>query len=240
LDGRPFAWRRPVPGADLAALGRVFFALGAVHVSGAVTAAVLSAVRDASQAVFDEWDDLATSGQLPDELATRHERRFIPLDRLALAFDPLDALVLPAFLALARRALHKEPQADPNSHVRSIVVGRSDAHLPFHQDQTILQRPLVNIWIPLGPCGEDAPGLEVISGSWRQLFPPSPPENARFAVERARLPPDAMLAAFGTDALWHPVFETGDAMVFSGATVHRTYVDAAMTADRMSVEIRLL
>jgi hypothetical protein len=120
------------------------------------------------------------------------------------------------------------------------VLERIDAHLPFHQDQTILERRLLNIWIPLDPCGRDAPGLEIVWGSWRELLQPAPAEDAQFPVERARLDPATVVGRHGEDACWRPEFRIGDAMVFAGATVHRTYVTPNMTADRMSAEIRLI
>jgi Phytanoyl-CoA dioxygenase (PhyH) len=218
---------------------RNFDAVGAVHVTGAFRIDVLADVRIASERVFREWDELAADGLLPESLATPHLRRFIPLADLPLDYSPLNALLHSAFLRLARSYLDKEPELAPNSHVRSIVLARQDAHLPLHQDQTILKRPLLNIWIPLDPCGADAPGLELVTGSWRELLSPSPPEQPQFAVDHARLDEASVLGAFGAEAFWRPCFALGDAMLFSGATIHRTYVNAAMRANRMSVELRL-
>lgn len=210
-----------------------------MHVRGVAGAAATSTIRDAAERVFRDWDRLAGDDALPRDLETPYQRQYIPLDLLATPKPVVETVMHPSLLAVARTYLGKEPEVDPHSHVRAIRVSRSDAHLPFHQDQTILARRLVNIWIPLDACGEDAPGLEVVYGSWSQLLEPSPPEQPRFAVERARLDVAAVAEAFGTDAFWHPVFEPGDAMLFAGATVHRTHATPAMRSDRFSIEIRL-
>lgn len=229
---RPVAADRP---SDVA---HAFFSAGAVHVRGVADTLATSAIRDAAQRVFRDWDRLAETGALPPELETPYQRQYIPLELLATQ-PVVETVMHPSLLAVARTYLGKEPEVHANSHVRAIRAARSDAHLPFHQDQTILARRLVNIWIPLDTCGEDAPGLEVVYGSWSQLLEPSPPAQPRFAVERARLQVDTVAEAFGTDAFWHPVFEPGDAMLFAGATVHRTHFTPSMRADRLSIEIRL-
>lgn len=232
--------RAPVPGADGAGMLAVFERTGAVHVRGAVAPETLAAVRSAAESVLLERDALAAKGRLRSELADAQVRRFVRLDQLRLAFDAADALIRPAFRTLARAYLDHEPALDPNSHVREIRAQRADAHLPFHQDETILGRPLVNVWIALDPCGRDAPGLEVVPSGRRRLLEPSPPDQARFAVDKVRLDDATVVQAFGAESGWHPVFERGDAMLFSGATVHRTFARPGMTGDRMSVELRLL
>jgi ectoine hydroxylase-related dioxygenase (phytanoyl-CoA dioxygenase family) len=221
-------------------VAHAFFNGGAVHVRGVAAAAATIAIRSAAERVFREWERLAQNGALPPDLDMPHQRQYIPLELLETPQPVVETVMHPSLLAVARTYLGKEPEIHANSHVRAIRVSRSDAHLPFHQDQTILGRRLVNIWIPLDACGVDAPGLEVVYGSWSALLEPSPPAQPLFAVERARLDFDAVAATFGTSAFWHPVFEPGDAMLFAGATVHRTHVTPAMGTDRLSIEIRLL
>ncbi|MDB5092035.1 MAG: hypothetical protein JWO85_136 [Candidatus Eremiobacteraeota bacterium] len=237
---RPAGFREPLRQADIDAIVRTFSAVGAVHVRGAIPAGVLADVRAAAERTFHSWDELAADGVLPAGLATPHLRRFIPLNDLPLGYDPVDTLLHPAFRELARSYLGKEPELEASSHVRSIVLSRPDAHLPFHQDQTILKRPLLNIWVALDACGVDAPGLELVTESWSELRDPSPPEQPQFAVDHARLDAASVLEAFAAERFWRPVLQPGDAMLFSGATIHRTHVHAAMTADRMSVELRLV
>jgi hypothetical protein len=231
--------RQPVGVDDADAVARTFSAGGAVHVTRALDEDRSARLRAAADGILREWAELSAADRLPADLAAPLARRYVPLTALPDGVAPLDTLVHPTFRELARRYLGKEPEVDPNSHVRSIVLERADAHLPFHQDQTILQRRLMNVWIPLDACGVEAPGLEVVWGSWGELLDPSPPQDAAFPVERARLDPAAVHRRFGPGSSWHPHFSAGDAMLFAGATVHRTYVGPGMTRGRMSVEIRL-
>jgi Phytanoyl-CoA dioxygenase (PhyH) len=217
-----------------------FAETGAVHVPGAVPGEVVAAVRAAAERVLRERDELAASGRLAPELADAQLRRFVRLEHLGLPFDPAAELIRPAFRELAREYLGHEPEPDPNSHVRAILARDAGAHLPFHQDQTIMGRPLVNVWIALDPCGREAPGLEVARSARPVLLAPAPPERPRFPVERVRLDEAEVVRAFGAESLWHPELAAGDALLFSGATAHRTYATAGMTGDRMSVELRLL
>ena len=232
--------RGSVRDGDGDAIMRTYRAGGAVHVSGVLGPELLADVREAADKVFLTWAALVAADALPSELASAWTRRFIPLTYLPIGADRIDALLPPCFRELARRYLDKEPEIEPNSHVRSIVLHRADAHLPFHQDQSILNRRLLNVWIPLVECGIDAPGLEVVWGSWTELVEPAPAPSAAFPVERARLDPAVIARRFGPASYWHPRFVPGDAMLFSGATVHRTFVTPEMTRDRMSVEFRLL
>jgi hypothetical protein len=230
----------PIPVAEADTIARAFATGGAVHVRGAIEARLIAEVRAAAEAVFRNWAELAAAGRLPDDVAEQLTRCFIPLARLPLGADRVDGLLHPSFRNVARAYLGKEPDVAPNSHIRSIVPARTDAHLPFHQDQTILKQRLLNVWIPLDPCGHAAPGLEVVWGSWDALMMPAPAPDAAFPVEFARLDPAIVRARFGEAARWTPEFVLGDAMLFSGATIHRTHVTPGMTAGRMSAEIRLV
>lgn len=86
--------------------------------------------------------------------------------------------------------------------------------------------PLVTVWIPLLPCGADAPSLEWIDQPTPGLLPPADLSEAAVA---ARFDPvrhrQARLAA-------------GDALVFGPALLHRTHVRPTMQARRVSVELR--
>jgi ectoine hydroxylase-related dioxygenase (phytanoyl-CoA dioxygenase family) len=228
-----------VPLSDSAVVTH-FERCGAVHVRGALAPPVAETIRDAARAVLHAWDRDAAAGALEPRLELPFERRFVPLAELRLPFDTDRAVLHPAVLALARRYLGKEPELEPNRHVREIVPGRGATHLPYHQDERIVRRAVLNVWIALDRCGREAPGLELVRGSGTALRQPSPPPNARFAVEHARLDEREVLRAHGEDALWRPEFEIGDAMLFAGTTIHRTYATPRMSSSRMSVELRLV
>jgi hypothetical protein len=229
-----------VDAGDAAEALRIFQAQGAVHVRGALDIAVLARLQGAAADVFAEREVLAEAGELPDALSVDYTRRFIHLDHLATGSAIVDELLHPAFVAIASVYLGKDPEIADQVHVRSITPVRTDTYLPFHQDQTILRRRLLNVWIPLSACGRDAPGLELVLDSWRELFPVSPPPGAKFAVELARIDEQALAGGFEERARWRPSFEAGDAMLFAGATAHRTHATPDMTHDRMSVELRLV
>ena len=136
--------------------------------------------------------------------------------------------------------LGEPPQLDPNSYVRALVPGPHIQALPFHQDQSILQTPLLNVWIPLAECGVDAPGLEVAVTDKRDLLAVAGPPDHDLPVERARIDERLVVETFGPGALWRPSLRPGDALVFAGTTVHRSHVTPAMTKPRLSVEMRLV
>jgi len=229
----------PVPAADLAALSQTFAACGAVHVRGAVDPGAVAQVRAAAAHVYAERERLAQEDRLPAELAVQHLRRFASVDDLRLSSPVLDLLGA-CFWRLGRQYLQHDAVLHPHSHVRWISPERGDLHLPFHQDQTIAGTPLLNVWIPLVACGTDAPGLQVVRGSWRELLAVAPLEHAEFAADKARIDEALVAREFDAHAFWNPEFEPGDAMIFAGATAHRTYLRPGMSRDRMSLELRLV
>ncbi len=87
---------------------------------------------------------------------------------------------------------------------------------------------MLTCWIALTPCGEDAPGLELMRQPLPDLLPPAE-LDARRVDER-----------FAATAFWRPVCQPGDAVVFSGGTLHRTHVAPGMHKDRSSVELRFV
>jgi ectoine hydroxylase-related dioxygenase (phytanoyl-CoA dioxygenase family) len=87
--------------------------------------------------------------------------------------------------------------------------------------------PMVTCWIALSPCGAEAPGLELVTQRLETLLAPMDLADARV---RTRFTPELF---------WQPVMEPGDALLFRGDILHRTYVTSAMTKDRTSIELRL-
>ena len=86
--------------------------------------------------------------------------------------------------------------------------------------------PVATCWIALGPCGVEAPGLEIIAHRLDGLLAP-----AELADERVR-------TRFAAEEFWRPVLAPGDALLFRGDILHRTHVTRAMTKDRTSIELR--
>lgn len=86
--------------------------------------------------------------------------------------------------------------------------------------------PMVTCWFPLGACGSDAPGLELVLQRQRELLPVI---DLTEAVLRCKFP---------AEAYWRPIMEAGDVLLFCGDILHRTHVTPAMTRDRSSIELR--
>ena len=95
--------------------------------------------------------------------------------------------------------------------------------LPFPPDAVL---DMVTCWIPLIPCGVEAPGLEVVTRWPEGLLAP------------ADLTDECVRARFAPETFLRPAMKPGDALLFRGDILHRTHVTPAMTKDRTSIELR--
>ncbi len=109
-----------------------------------------------------------------------------------------------------------------------------DGHGIFHQDGAFMGADIrtVNVWTALSPCGEDAPGLEIVprripfvveTGTGDAIFPWA---AGRTAAERVA----------GDRPIAFPVFGTGDAVIFDQLMLHATGVRPGMTQRRYALE----
>lgn len=201
-------------------------------------------LRAAAQRAYAEQAAVSVAIEALSEAEQRnHARRMsmIRLDSLGVDGNPAEHVLASTRVSnLARAYLGKEPRCDSRSYVRRLVPGADIQSVPFHQDQTVLRAPLLNIWVPLVACGRTAPGLEVVVTGNRRLLDASGDPADTIPVERVRLDEDAVLASYGARSLWHPALKPGDALAFTGTTIHRSYVTPAMTEPRMSVELRFV
>lgn len=85
---------------------------------------------------------------------------------------------------------------------------------------------MVTFWIPLVPCGVDAPGLELIDAPMGRLLRPD------------ELVPSRLRERHAPEDFVRPVLAAGDALLFGGDVVHRTHLTATMTRARTSLELR--
>jgi hypothetical protein len=85
---------------------------------------------------------------------------------------------------------------------------------------------MVTCWIALTPCGLEAPGLELVTRRLEGLVAPT------------ELTDERIQARFAMEEFVRPVLAPGDALLFRGDILHRTYVTPAMTKDRTSIELR--
>jgi ectoine hydroxylase-related dioxygenase (phytanoyl-CoA dioxygenase family) len=82
------------------------------------------------------------------------------------------------------------------------------------------------VWIPLTPCGDAAPSLQWVLADTPALLLPAALDDA------------AVAAAFGLHNRRHACLAPGDALLFDGALLHRTHLQAAMAQPRTSLELR--
>lgn len=116
-----------------------------------------------------------------------------------------------------------------------------NAPVPFHQDSQFLgvSANCVNIWTPLVPCGEDAPGLELILKPMRQILAtPGGQATDGQGYASIDLGLERIQQLFPATSFWHPILEVGDVLLFTHMTIHRTYQLPTMTKPRFSLEIR--
>lgn len=184
-------------------------------------------------AIYAERERQYAAGLLLPEMLPFFRRRTI----YAAELGDSTAMVPREIAIMAEAELGTAWSVSPDSFLRWIIPGPNDARLPFHQDERIQSRRLINIWMPLDPCGVDAPGLELILSPARTLLPVTPPPSPTYAVEYAQISEaDAMASGMP----WRPVMDPGDALVFWGTTPHRTHIAPHMTKSRQSIEIRLV
>lgn len=143
---------------------------------------------------------------------------------------------------VAEAALGGHVEISPYSFVRRVEPDDEEAgaahRLPFHQDQKILQSSLINIWAPFRDCGVTAPSLEVVARRLFTLEANQSHERNVYGQLGAEIPADQVLKSHG-DALVAPTLSAGDALIFLGTTIHRTYIVPGMSERRDSVDLRL-
>lgn len=215
---------------------------GVVLVRGLYPAAVIEAIHDAAAAIYAERDQAAAEGRLDGDLAILHlGHRAIDVAELVIDGRPAaDWLVSPLVRSVAGICLlSPQPAVHAKSYARCARPGGQDLELPFHQDSRILGEPLLNIWVPLMDCGQDCPSLEVLAQRLHALEPTSAHLGNVYARAGVEIDAATLTAKYGTDRLWHPPFRRGDAFLFYGTTVHRTWVTPGMAKDRISIDLRL-
>lgn len=111
--------------------------------------------------------------------------------------------------------------------------------LPFHQDQRILGKPLINLWIPLVGAGDDAPGLEVVAQRLPGLEPTIAADTNIYGKSGVQIATEHVTTAYAS-ALVRPVLAPGDALMFYGTTIHRTHIAEGMTKRRDSIDLRFV
>ena len=87
---------------------------------------------------------------------------------------------------------------------------------------------MLTCWIPLVPCGENAPGLEFVAVPVDELLAP------------ASLLDQSIRSTHASEKFWKPSMHPGDIVLFRSGVIHRTHVTTAMQSDRTSIELRFV
>jgi len=85
---------------------------------------------------------------------------------------------------------------------------------------------MLTCWIALNSCGKQAPGLELLIEPISRLLGP------------AELKPETVRSKYPPASYWRPQMVAGEAIIFPGDTLHRTYVTPSMNQVRTSLELR--
>jgi hypothetical protein len=111
--------------------------------------------------------------------------------------------------------------ARPNSHYESYAV-HQDAAPVFE-----LSPDSWTCWLALSQCGKDAPSLQYVDRKFSKILPA---QEGRTFINLT----DIQELHFE-----RPILNPGDMVVFSGFTVHGTWIERRMTKPRFSLDIRV-
>jgi hypothetical protein len=203
---------------------------GVVVLRGALRPACVSAILAELKCYFDPMR--APFGETPIDRARRESGVVSVPQALAAGFPGLLAIV-PAIAASPICGVLCAYFADGvHTPLAQILLRHYHAGngyrtvAGFHQDLTGAdRRATLTSWIPLVDCGIEAPGLEWVD---------APIDGALPEIGEA-----AVLSRYG-GRLAHPAFAAGDAVLMRNTVPHRTFVSAAMTRPRYSIDLRFL
>lgn len=115
------------------------------------------------------------------------------------------------------------PRHAPNGWHQDGALG---AQFPPEPGPEIPMTPLITCWIPLEPCGEERPGLELVR------------RRVDHVLHFTELTDAAVRRRFNAHEFWTPVLGLGDGLVFLNGALHRTQIAPGMHRPRLSIEYR--
>ncbi len=148
---------------------------------------------------------------------------------LAALMDLIDGLGIGD---LATALLGERPALSANKcTLRRVPVTSAGG---WHQDGAFLGPSIrsLNLWLALSPCGETAPGMDILPRRLDHLVPTGT-EGSIFDWAAS---PAVVAEAAGETPIIRPVFEPGDALLFDHLFLHRTAADPAMPHERHAME----
>jgi len=110
----------------------------------------------------------------------------------------------------------------------------TDTNTGWHQDGAFLGEDVrtLNLWLALGPCGVDAPGLDVVPRRLDRVVETGG-DGTYFDWD---VSPDTVERVADGVAVVRPEFEAGDALLFDHLFLHRTAVAPGMSLERHAME----
>jgi hypothetical protein len=136
-------------------------------------------------------------------------------------------------------------------HPQARPATQANGGISMHTDGAYYDDMLygLTIWIPLDPCGREAPGLQIVAANHHEVrnfvdFDPArqAPEHPNYNFHKYR--PDAFEADritqhFGFSRIVRPECEPGDMAIFSNWTLHATHHRDDMQRSRSVIQLRL-
>ena len=223
---------------------------GAVFVRRAIDPSVIAALLAVVKGVYADRDARVVDGSLERGLRDIHERfRAIAITDITFAGAPAEATLLtPMVNAVATVLLQKAP-AISFSSFRCARASANHLTLPYHQDGRIIAQlspqtgpdpKMINVWATLEDCDGTRPGLELVDKDVGGLIQAEVSDANPYSRIGAEISPEIVATLARPDQLWRPACKAGDILMFSGAVIHRTYATPDMTAERISIDLRLL
>jgi hypothetical protein len=224
---------------------------GCLHVRGVATPAAARSLADGIDRALDEWNALrrpyakATGSPWFDPLEVDEPERsslgrtwvtnsggLLTADSPRMLFALLETLEGAGLRDVAREYLGERPALSANKcTVRRVPV---DTNAGWHQDGAFLGNGIraLNIWLALGDCGRDAPGLDIVPRRIDHIVE----TGTRGAYFDWAVGPDLVPEVAGATPVVRPEFAAGDALLFDDLMLHCTATDPSMTRARHAIE----
>lgn len=236
---------------DVDVLRASLAAYGCVIVRGLIDAGTVTTLRDGVDRTLDAFD-AREAGEADDDSAPyftpftpdagRYRiggRKFMresggvwAVDSPRMLFAFTELLRTSGLRDLIEAYLGERPVLSANKcNLRRVPVTTSTN---WHQDGAFLGREVksLNLWLALGTCGVDAPGLDIVPRRLSYLVETGT-DGAMFDWS---VSPDKVAEAAGPVPVLSPEFEAGDALFFDHLFLHRTGVTPSMTKERHAIE----
>ncbi len=155
-------------------------------------------------------------------------------DSPRLMFELIEEFERSGVTKLTTDYLGERPALSMNKAVLRRVSADGAGGADWHQDGAFLGAGIrsLNVWLALTPCGETAPGMDVVGRRLEEIVPTGR-NGANFNWSVAAS--DAEEAA-GEAGIVRPVFEAGDALLFDHLMLHRTAAEPTMPDKRYAIE----